>query len=312
VRDLQRRLVDLGYDLGPAELGRYDDVTVAAVERFQRDRGLDDDGICGRQTWSSLVEAGYQLGDRLLYLRAPMLRGDDVSDLQHRLGALGFDAGRVDGILGPDTERAVKDFQRNMGLTTDGVCGRDTLAALARLRAPGHDTSSVRMAREREALREAPRQLDDRRIVVGEVGGLSVLANAVGRSLQERGATVAVLHHPDHSEQAAEANEFRGDVYLGVTLDARPCCRPAYFAAPGFSSVGGERLAALICEEVPPVLGLVEAEPAGTRLAILRETRMPAVTCRIGPPDVVVAHAPALAAAFTRAVHRWVLDPVEA
>jgi N-acetylmuramoyl-L-alanine amidase len=122
---------------------------------------------------------------------------------------------------------------------------------------------------------------------------------------------VAVLHHPDPSERAAEANEFGGDVYLGITLDPEPCCRPAYFAVPGFTSVGGERLAVLIAEEVPRVLEVGDAAPQGTRLAILRETRMPAVTCRVGPPELVVAQAPALAAALTRAIERWVEEPVE-
>ena len=37
----------------------------------------------------------------MLYLRRPMLRGDDVAELQRQLNALGFDAGREDGILGP-------------------------------------------------------------------------------------------------------------------------------------------------------------------------------------------------------------------
>jgi len=289
----------------------FGEATRQAVEQFQRQRGLDVDGICDTQTWSALVEAGYHLGDRLLYLRTPMLRGDDVSDLQHRLGALGFDAGRVDGILGPDTEQALKDFQRNMALTTDGVCGRDTLAALARLRAPGHDTASVRMAHEREALRMASRHLADCRIVIGEAGGLAVLAAAVGRSLHEHGATVAVLHHPGHSDRATEANEFAADVYLGFTLDDERCCHPSYFSVPGFSSVGGERLAALIVEEVPPVIGSDPSPPEGTRQAILRETRMPAVTCRMGTPEHVVAHTAALAAAFARALHRWVQDPLD-
>jgi N-acetylmuramoyl-L-alanine amidase len=303
-------LITLGYDVAPAELGTYGGGTVEAVERFQTTRGLDVDGTCGPQTWGSLVEAGYRLGDRLLYLRTPMLRGDDVGELQHRLGALGFDAGRVDAILGPDTERALKDFQHNTALTTDGVCGRDTLAALSRLRAPSEGTASVRVARERETLRGSSRRLDDRRLVIGEAGGLSVLVAAVGRALQELGATVLVLHHPDHSERAAEANDFGGDAYLGVTLDPASCCRPTYFAVPGFSSVGGERLAALIVEEVPRVLEVDPHPPEGTRLPILRETRMPAVSCRLGPPDQVVAHAPELATAFTRALHRWVLDPV--
>ena len=45
-----------------------------------------------------------------------MLRGDDVLDLQHQLNALGFDAGRDDGIFGPHTADALREFQRNVGV----------------------------------------------------------------------------------------------------------------------------------------------------------------------------------------------------
>ena len=66
-----------------------------------------------------------------------MMRGDDVADLQLRLGALGFDAGRVDGILGPVTQTAIGEFQRNAGLVTDQVCGPETVEALVRLEGRG-------------------------------------------------------------------------------------------------------------------------------------------------------------------------------
>ena len=98
----------------------------------KRKRGLRVDGICGPETWGALIESGFQLGDRLLYLSSPMLRGDDVAELQRRLNALGFDAGREDGILGAETETALREFQRNAGTTADGVCGPATLASIAR------------------------------------------------------------------------------------------------------------------------------------------------------------------------------------
>ena len=70
--------------------GRFGPGTQAAVVDFQRHRGLPASGVCDTATWMALVEAGYRAGDRLLYLRSPMLRGDDVADLQRSLGALGF------------------------------------------------------------------------------------------------------------------------------------------------------------------------------------------------------------------------------
>ena len=80
-----------------------------------------------------MIESGFRLGDRLLYLAQPMVRGDDVTELQRRLNELGFDAGRSDGILGPETEGALRAFQRNAGITPDGVCGPATLHALDRV-----------------------------------------------------------------------------------------------------------------------------------------------------------------------------------
>ena len=135
VRDLQQRLAALGLDPSVEPRGLFGATTEGVVRTFQSRRGLPENGVCDLATWTALVEAGYRLGDRLLYLKSPMLRGDDVAELQRLLGTLGFDAGRVDGILGPHTERALYDFQRNAGLTTDGVCGREVLLSLGASRA---------------------------------------------------------------------------------------------------------------------------------------------------------------------------------
>src|SRR5204863_736792 len=137
------------------EPGQFAEATERAVRTFQEARGLRVDGVCGRQTWSTLVEAGWALGDRLLYHRSPPLRGDDVAVLQRRLGALGFDAGRVDGIFGVRTSAALAEFQRNAGLTSDAICGPATLAVLARVRARSEDPIPVADVRERETLRRS-------------------------------------------------------------------------------------------------------------------------------------------------------------
>jgi len=121
--------------------------------RIDEERGLVVDGICGPQTWAALVEADHRLGDRMLYLRSPMTRGDDVTELQRRLGSLGFDAGWLDGIFGPDTEAAVRDFQHNQGLTADGVVGRDTVHSLERISGRITDDRTVAAVREVERLR---------------------------------------------------------------------------------------------------------------------------------------------------------------
>lgn len=57
-------------------------------------------------------------------------RGSEVRNIQSRLSAWGYNPGRVDGIYGSKTEAAVKRFQRNHGLTPDGVAGPATLAKI--------------------------------------------------------------------------------------------------------------------------------------------------------------------------------------
>src|SRR5919198_1080402 len=120
VRDIQARLAALGYRIDAREHGVFGPTTEQGVREFQQRRRLMVDGKVGTETWDELVEAGYSLGDRVLYLRYPYFRGDDVRALQGGLNLLGFDAGREDGIFGERTDRAVHQFQRNVGLPPDG------------------------------------------------------------------------------------------------------------------------------------------------------------------------------------------------
>lgn len=63
--------------------------------------------------------------------------GDSVELMQEALAALGYDVGTPDGIFGPGTEEAVKQFQADSGLEADGIAGPATLAALNEALASG-------------------------------------------------------------------------------------------------------------------------------------------------------------------------------
>jgi len=277
-----------------------------AVEGFQHRRGLRVDGICGVQTWSTLVEAGFGLGDRFLYRRTPMLRGDDVAELQQRLGALGFDAGRIDGIFGDLTSSALSEFQRNAGLPVDGIAGATTLQELFRVQARHEQPELVSTVRARERLRQAPPTLAGRHLAIGEVGGLGTTVAALQRRLVAAGARVTSLHHPDSSSQANEANSAGVDVYLALRLNPeRPGCATSYYAGYRTDSPGGRRLAELIQQTVPAAVGIPDRGTEGMSVPVLRETRMPAVIVEVGPATAVVEQGPALAGALAMALARW-------
>ena len=69
-------------------------------------------------------------GTDTLRLTSPLTRGDSVRAIQQRLVALGFMAGDVDGIFGPQTAHAVRMLQAHKGLVADGEVGRLTWKAL--------------------------------------------------------------------------------------------------------------------------------------------------------------------------------------
>lgn len=56
--------------------------------------------------------------------------GPDVTTLQQKLKARGFDPNGTDGNFGPGTRKAVIAFQQSKGLQSDGIAGPATLAAL--------------------------------------------------------------------------------------------------------------------------------------------------------------------------------------
>ncbi|WP_425061253.1 hypothetical protein SCACP_20410 [Sporomusa carbonis] len=61
------------------------------------------------------------------------MRGDDVRMVQKFLAEAGFYAGDIDGVFGPVTARAVKEFQISNNLNANGVVDKETFMYLARL-----------------------------------------------------------------------------------------------------------------------------------------------------------------------------------
>ena len=56
--------------------------------------------------------------------------GSEVKSIQTRLNELGYYNGSIDGVFGTQTKSAVTKFQKDYGLTADGIVGTNTLKAL--------------------------------------------------------------------------------------------------------------------------------------------------------------------------------------
>lgn len=73
-------------------------------------------------------------------------RGEAVVDLQRKLQTLGYNVVIIDGMFGLTTQTAVQAYQRNSGLTPDGIVGPKTWNALDNANTvtpPGHITYFV-------------------------------------------------------------------------------------------------------------------------------------------------------------------------
>jgi N-acetylmuramoyl-L-alanine amidase len=294
VRDIQDRLDALGFTCDPDPRSTFGDHTCGAVKGFQRARGLDVDGIVGPDTWRSLYEAGYRLGDRMLFLRRPMIRGEDVSELQSRLSSLGFDPGKVDGVFGPLTERAVVEFQHNRDLAEDGKAGPEVVTEI-HLVTRGEMKEGRQGVREREWLRKLPPTVAGARVYLDagcrdahEASVAWDAASATALGLQEQGGLPVMSRSQDASLperlRARRANVFGSDLIVAFQVSADGEDFVFYFASEHGASAAGELLARSIASAAG---GRVE----GRASAMLKETRAPAVVVSRGKLDKDVGYA---------------------
>lgn len=307
VAELRRRLRDAGFlshhiALGATEPQTYCELTAQAVREFQSDRGLSVSGVCDDVSWSALLEASWALGDRALVLRSPNMRGDDVGELQRILSRLGFDCGRIDGIFGPFTTRALSDFQLNSGLDVDGVCHASTVGMLRMLSRMTGDGPGIAAVRDAEEARTG-QALDGRRVVVGHFGDLAPLHAALTSALRDHGAMLIDMPETEPVAHWQKANVFGADVYVGFEAAVTRQARIAYYAVPSFESSGGRALAVLIERHLRDVIPGLRVE--GMRLPVLRETKMPAVLLTLGPVETLLPRSERIAEAIFLALLAW-------
>jgi N-acetylmuramoyl-L-alanine amidase len=242
----------------------------------------------------------------MLFLRRPMMRGEDVSELQSRLSSLGFDVGKVDGIFGPKSETAVIEFQHNRDLAEDGKAGPEVVTEI-HLVTRGELKEGRQAVREREWLRRLPPTVAGTRVYLdagcrdlheATVAWDAAVAAAIG--LQERGGLPVMSRTQDGTLperlRARRANVLGSDLIIAfqVNPDGEDCV--FFYASEHGASAAGEMLAYAIASVAG---GKVE----GRASAMLKETRAPAVIVSRGTLDAKVGAAVAdgLAAFFAGA-----------
>lgn len=283
-----------------------------AVLTFQQARGLISDGIVGAATQSALNDATHSLGTRdLSYIVSKPMAGDDVAQLQQRLGELGFYAGPVDGTFGALTHGAVTDFQRDCGLSADGVVESETLATLGRFSTlfKGGDVASLV---EKERVRTSGPMLAGKRIVLdpgpsgsenpirietpyGTITDAELLWD-ITRRLSERMNQAGVevfLSRPEamiptDPERAEIANAFNADLVISLRLDRHHSTvgngvATFYFGnSLGSESMLGEALSGFVQREIVSRTDLRDCRTHGRSWPLLRMTRMPSIQLYLG------------------------------
>jgi N-acetylmuramoyl-L-alanine amidase len=302
VLDVQTRLRGQGFELGREGVdGFFGPSTALAVRSFQQRRGLLVDGLVGANTWRELVEAGYALGDRLLYLREPPFRGDDVVALQVELNLMGFNTGAERGVHDDSVERAVLDFQRNAGLPVDGIVGESTIVKFTALRKAETGREGKKIP-ERDGGYVQARGLTGQTVVVDPGHGGPDAGHRTAKGLTEKDITLALglrlaellraegcrvrlTRKRDEAvplyTRAAAANDAGADFFVSLhaNADTAPVAHGAacyYFQRGHYYSEHGSRLAEYMGARLEHA-GVTHLGSFGRNYGVLREVRAIAV-----------------------------------
>ncbi len=302
VAEVRARLAHLGLLVNSQyeTLNVYNEDVDHAVRIFQQERGITVDGIVGAETFRRLDEARWSLGDRVLsFTVGHLMIGDDVTDLQRKLNELGFDAGRPDGIFGLSTDLALREFQRGVGVSADGICGLDTLRSFDRLSRSviGGDSGALR---EKAHIRALQTGIADK-VVVLDPGDLlhPELTHAIASRVEGRLAALGIqviltrlatpISPKTPAQRAAFANEVAADLVVSLHVDQSESPKPNgiavfYFGHPsgGNHSPAGKQLADLISAELTQRTDRKDCRTHPRTWDLLRLTTMPAVRVDLG------------------------------
>ena len=276
----------------------FDQEVIDAIKAFQQARGLSVSGAIDKPTEVALEEARWKLGDRSLKVQQPLMRGDDVAALQARLVEMGFNPGRVDGIYGPTTEKAVVEFQRSVGTKTDGICGPGTVISLMRLLRTVTGGAPTELRAQADRAKRGP-ALSEKVIVLDpsprpEISALTYdLAQKVEGRLVALGVSVSLTRSadgaPSELERIAIANSATADLVISIGVDNYPNEKAHGVATffygsdqHGLHSLVGERFATLVQREICARTDLANNRTHAKTWDLLRLTQAPTIRLELG------------------------------
>lgn len=306
ISELTELLLRVGYLNSVKE--NYDEEVTAAVRALQQDRGLKVTGKCDLKTIEVLEEARWKLGDRTISLSSPMMRGDDVATLQNRLLQMGFDVGRVDGIFGLKSESALKEFQKSVGLLSDGICNQNAVMALMRLIRTVAGGGATALREDALRQRRGPALKDKVIVIDPSWGGINPghsfgeiyeseftfdLAQRLSKRLVALDVAVKITRDKDSSPSELERIEFANliqpDLVISLHSDNYKNERAEgvasfYYGSElhGIKSLIGERFANLAQREISARTGLLNCRTHAKGWDLLRLTKSPTVRIDIG------------------------------
>lgn len=124
---IQQALANHGYDVSAD--GAYGAATQEAVRQFQADYGLESDGIVGTATYEALMGETMPENTSTTDSQPAVTADNEIRVVQQALANDGYNVD-IDGVFGVGTEQAIRQFQADHGLETDGIVGQATFAAL--------------------------------------------------------------------------------------------------------------------------------------------------------------------------------------
>lgn len=307
--DIQSRLRLLGYNLGRTEIdGIFGEETEKAIKEFQKKRCISVTGVVDDECWQELVDAGYSIGDRLLYLKEPPFRGDDVKILQFWLKSLGFFKNKENGIFNKSTGRALMEFQRNMKLKMDGILGGKTLEHLKGLKRIINDKQSSNYPDVKKRKRDHekpvkiiidygifPSDMKDgfAELSKNKINLCSQISVFCSEILKNNGFEVFYTSDktntssPGLFSRIKKANKAKGDLIVSINIGFdenkdENIFRAYYFKGIKSFSRNGKRLADLICAEFEKRIPDIFSESSGASFAVLKDTNMTSVYIEAG------------------------------